>query len=212
MIQSLGNIISNATTLAGGRRDWAASEVSYWANLAAQEIHGRVVHTTAEALAISSTTSGENRITLPTDFEAPISLSNLSTDGVTGGRGLRIVSADWLDSQTTVENGEPEAYALYSTWMELWPSPDSAYSLQLRYYAKPPTLVLSTDTPRFDERWHPGWLYKTAELLELSRGNPENAALLRNVYISYMDSQRDDRAQRQMAREGVGLRFKYRED
>lgn len=210
MILSLGDITSRATTLAGGRTEWITSEVSFWANLAAQEVFGQVWHQPYEALAYSSTTSGENRLSLPSDFDTPIALSNLSTDGLSGGRQLRIVTGDWIDSQASTANAEPEVYALYGTWLELWPSPDSSYSLLLRYRGRQGTLVASTDTPAFDERWHPGWLYKTAELLEASRGNPEGEALNRNRYLSYMGSLADDRARRQQA-QGMSLSFKRAE-
>ena len=208
MILTLGDIISRATTLAGGRRDWDTSEVSFWGNVAAAEVFGQVWATGLEALAISSTTSGENRITLPTDFDGPISLSNISTQGVHGGRGLDMKAGDWIDSQWTTDLGEPETYALFATWMELWPTPDSAYSLQLRYWAKQPTLTASTATPSFDERWHPGWLYKTTELLQASRDNPEGEAMARNRYIGYMTSIKDDRTMRQQAKEGMSLAYK----
>lgn len=208
---TLLDVISRATTLAGGRRDITASEVSFWANVALSEIYGQVWHTPLESLAYSSTTSGENRISLPSDFDGMIALSNLSTDGVEGGRQLKFVAADWIDSQSTTDVGEPEVYATYASWLELWPSPDSSYSLQMRYWAKQPTITASTGTPAFDERWHPAWLYKTAELLEARSGNPEGEALARNRYISYMASQRDDKTMRQQAK-GIGLRFQRKED
>ena len=208
---TLLDVISRATTLAGGRRDITASEVSFWANVALSEIYGQVWHTPLESLAYSSTTSGENRISLPSDFDGMIALSNLSTDGVEGGRQLKFVAADWIDSQSTTDVGEPEVYATYASWLELWPSPDSSYSLQMRYWAKQPTITASTGTPAFDERWHPAWLYKTAELLEARSGNPEGEALARNRYISYMASQRDDKTMRQQAK-GIGLRFQRSED
>lgn len=208
---TLADVMSRATSLAGGRRDIPTSEISFWANVAAAEIYGQVWHTPLEALAISSTTSGENRVSLPSDFDGPIALSNLSTDGVVGGRQLKVVQADWIDSQTTADLGEPEVYAIYSTWMELYPTPDSSYSLQLRYWSKQPTITASTGTPAFDERWHPGWLYKTAELLEARNGNPEGEALCRNRYVSYMASQRDDKTMRAQAK-GMGMRFLRKED
>lgn len=208
---TLADVISRATTLAGGRRDIPTSEISFWANVAAVEIAGQVWHTPLEALAISSTTSGENRISLPSDFDGMIALSNLSTQGVVGGRQLAPTTGDQIDSRVTADLAEPELYALYSTWMELYPTPDSSYSLQLRYWSKQPTITASTGTPAFDERWHPGWLYKTAELLEARSGNPEGEALARNRYLSYMASQKDDRALRQAAK-GIGLRFQKKED
>lgn len=203
---SLGDIMSRATTLAGGRRDWGVSEVSFFANLAATEVYQQVYHTPLESLAVSSTTSGENRISLPSDFEAPISLSNLSVTVQGVGRNLDPYEATRVDSNAT-PLGEPIAYALYSDYMELWPTPDSAYSLQWRYYARQPVLVDSTATPRFDERWHTGWLYKTAELLEISRNNYEGAAVMSQRYVSYMGSLPSDKARRQMSRDGFGMRF-----
>jgi len=212
MILSLQDVISRATTLAGGRLDWGTSEVSFWAKLAAQQVANQVWHQPLESLAYSSTTSGENRISLPSDFDGPIALSNLSTQGVNGGRQLRMETGEWITSQATVDVAEPEVYALYSTGLELWPAPDSAYSLELRYRAKQPTLVASTATPAFDERWHQGWLYKTAELLEASRGNPDGEAMNRNRYVTFMGSIKDDRTLRQQAVNGVRLRYQRTED
>ncbi len=207
MIVTLQNVISYATTFAGGGTDWATSEVSFYANLAAQEIANQVWHQPYEALAYSSTTSGENRISLPSDFDSPIALSNLSSQGVTGGRQLRMEAGEWISSQATVDYAEPEVYALYSTWMELYPTPDSAYSLELRYRARQATLVDSSSTPTFDERWHPAWLHKTSEILCASRGNPEGEALARNRYQSYMGSIKDDRTLRQQAKAGKRLQY-----
>ena len=203
---TLADITSRATTLAGGRRDWAVSEVSFWANQAAVEVYQQVYHTPLEALAVSSTTSGEQRVSLPSDFEGMIALSNLSLTVQGTGRQLDAWEAPRMDSNAT-PLGTPIAYATYADYLELWPTPDSAYSLQLRYYAKQPILMDSTATPRFDERWHIGWLYKTAELLELSRNNYEGAAVMGQRYTSYMNSIPSDRARRQMAKDGMALRF-----
>ena len=59
-----------ATNFAGGRLDWALSEVSLYANAAYAEVATRInPHRTKEALAVSSTTSGGNRIALPADYD-----------------------------------------------------------------------------------------------------------------------------------------------
>ena len=203
---TLGQCLSRATTLAGGRRDWATSEASFWANMAAVEVFQQVHHTPLEALAVSSTTSGEARVTLPSDFEGMLSLSNLSITVEGAGRQLDRWEAYRMDSNAT-PLGTPIAYATYSDYLELWPTPDSSYSLQMRYYAKQPELVESTATPRFDERWHPGWLYRTAALLELSRDNPQGAAVMQGQYLSYMGSIPSDKARQQMAKDGMSVRY-----
>lgn len=205
MILSLGDVISQATTLAGGRNDRTASDVSFWANLSAVEVFNQVYMVPLESLAVSSTTSGENRYTLPSDFDAPISLSNKSWVG-DEGRQLDQVEAQWISSQRTT-SGPPRNYAIYGGYLELWPPPDSSYSLELRYYAKQPVMMESNATPRFDERWHLGWLYKTAAMLELSRDNPGGASVQLNLYQSYMNSIPNDLAAKQRAKAGMSLRY-----
>lgn len=202
MYLNLGQVCSAATEMAGGRNDWSLSNASFWANQALHEIQRQVWHTPLEMLAYSSTTSGENRVSLPTDFDYPISLSNLSASA---SPILPMQAGDWIDSQGTTQSGVPVRYALYGTWMELWPMPNSAYSLQLRYGARQPVLIESTSTPTLDERWHSGWLYKTVELLEASRNNAQGEAVARNRYLGHMTSIPTDRALRQQARQGMSV-------
>ena len=173
-ILNLGQITSMATTFAGGRLDWALSEVSAYVDFAYREVANVVGHTPLEALATSSTTSGENRVALPPDYNYALALtmyqgsnSTASLSNATTTWPLRQRDARWIDSQNVNGTGSasvpgiPEVYVPYGTWLELWPSPNSAYSLQLRYRVKPATLVSSTDTPALDERWHQAILYKT---------------------------------------------------
>ena len=202
MIIDLSECISRATTLAG-RSDFPASEASFWANAAYEEITTRIEYRTKEALAYSSTTSAENRIDLPSDFEADISLSNISRSA---GNNLVKVEGTDIDSRRT-ELGVPTRYAIYSTWMELWPSPDSSYSLQLRYHAKLPTLLDSDATPLIDSRWHMGWVYKTTEMLHAARRDAEGEALAKNRYLGFMQSTPSDRALQQRVRNRLSARF-----
>ena len=224
-ILNLGTIASAATTFAGGRLDYSLSEASQYVNLAYSEVATRInAHRPMEALAISSTTSGGNRIAMPTDFDYSIAFTlyvpSFSTTTSTGTWvvPLRLRDYRWIDAQpingdnsvTNSTAGIPEAYVVAASWLELWPSPNSAYSLQLRYMSKIPTLVQSTDTPVLDERWHAAILYKTVELLEAARNNVEGEALARNRYLNYVSSTPNDFALRQKERTGNVLRLKWR--
>ncbi len=202
MIIDLSECISKATTLAG-RSDFSTSEASFWANAAYEEISTRIEFRTKESLAYSSTTSGENRVALPSDFEADISLSNLSRSA---DNNLVKVEGTDIDSRRT-DLGTPIRYAIYGTWMELHPSPDSSYSLQLRYHAKLPTLLESTATPLIDSRWHIGWVYKTTEMLHSARRDAEGEALAKNRYLGFMQSTPSDRALQQRVRNRLSARF-----
>jgi hypothetical protein len=213
MAMNLGTLCSYSTKMAGGRGDWTLSEASFWANQAYSTVFNRTGHTPLEAVATSSTTSGENRYQLPTDWNYGIAMTLYQQSSATTGSisttviRLRQQDANWMDAQTISPSGVPEAYVQYSSWFELWPSPNSAYSMQLRYAVKPPMLVDSTDTIALDERWHQAVIYKTVELLEASRNNVEGEAMARNRYLNYVVSIPTDQGMKQRDRNGMVLRF-----
>lgn len=217
-IFSLGELCSVATQFAGGRNDWGLSEVSRFANMAYSEVYNRVGHVPLEAVATSSTTSGENRYQLPTDFNYGLAMTlyqgSSATTGSTSTTVIRLKQhdANWIDAQTLSPSGVPEAYIAYAQWFELWPSPNSAYSLQLRYAVKPSTLVQSTETFSVDERWQSAILYKTVELLEGSRNNVEGEAMARNRYLNFCAVTQTDKSLQQRDRNGMVLRFGKRVD
>lgn len=222
---NLGQFCSTATTWAGGRADYTLSEASLYVNMAIGEISSRVGMQPLEALAVSSTTSGENKVAFPPDYDQTIALtcyvgssSTASLSNNTTTYALIQRDSRFLDSQNLNGTGDgvvagiPNYYQQYSTWFELFPSPNSAYSLQLRYFAKPQTLVNSTDTPTLDERWQAAVLYRTVALLEASRNNMEGEAVAQNRYLSYVASQPTDRALKQLDRTGMTMAFKRRHD
>ena len=215
MALNLGTLCSYASKMAGGRDDWTLSEASFWANQAYSTVYNRTGHTPLEAVATSSTTSGEQRYQLPQDWNYGIAVTlyqGSTSTATTGSQSTTVIrlrqqDANWIDAQTLSPSGVPEAYVQYSTWFELWPSPNSAYSLQLRYAVKPQTLIDSTDTLALDERWHQAVIYKTVELLEASRNNVEAEALARNRYLNYVMSVPTDQSMKQRDRNGMTLRF-----
>src|SRR5690349_6484702 len=158
MILSLGQVCSRATEMAGGRADWALSDASFYANMAAQEVSQYAGHLPKEAIAVSSTTSGENRYALPSDFDYPTALTLYQGSSVTTGSRATIAiplqgrDATWADARDLPDSGIPENYVFYSTFFELYPSPNSGYSMQLRYVSRQPTLIQSTETLSLDER------------------------------------------------------------
>lgn len=214
MILSLAQCCSRATEMAGGRLDWGLSDVSFYSNLAAQEVAQQSGHIAKEAIAVSSTTSGENRYALPADFDYSTALtlfvgsnSTADTSRYTTSYVLQGRDANWIDSRSLPDNGIPEFYVLYNTFFELAPSPTSAYSLQLRYMARVPTLVNSSETLLLDDRWHPAWLYKTVELLEASRNNVEGEMVAHNRYLQYVATVPTDRQLKQRDRTSMVLRY-----
>jgi hypothetical protein len=203
---TLAQICSTATAFNQGRLDYTLSECSYYANIALSEVATRIQHRPLEALAVSSTTSGGTRISLPSDFAFPINvtLSGTSTGPVGSPVQLMIRESTWIDSESTVL-GVPRYYAPYSDWIELAPSPDSSYSVAVRYGKKVPAMLESTSTPGINERFHPAVMYKTAELLAAARNDLDMEAISRARYLSYMQSTPTDNAYRHRATEGISV-------
>jgi hypothetical protein len=206
-IMNLAQLMSTATTFTS-RNDWPVSEVSLYVNAAAEFVGIVIGHAGQEALAISSTTSGENRIGVPTDYEYGVALSNLSLPISTPNRDLTKRDVAWIDSQGT-SSGIPGYWADYATWIEVWPSPNSSYSMQLRYTTKTPTLVQSTETLPFKERYHWAVALKSAEILEGSRGNIEGEAVAGTRFVNWFNNVPSDRAKlQQQSKQGMNVSFK----
>jgi hypothetical protein len=88
---------------------------------------------------------------LPTDFMRVYSL--MYTPTAADSYALTEVSQGDLDA-LPVSSGVPTHYAITNDEINLWPTPDSAYTLRLRYYAKPATLVNAGDTPQIPGTYH----------------------------------------------------------
>lgn len=196
---TLADLMSKATTRIGRRSDIAASDASFYVNMAYQEIAQATPHALLETLTVSSTTSGENRLELPSDCMELINLSWLTQLGTNSARTLRRTSNDRVDQAGFDEIGKPSEYNLFNNWLELWPSPDSAYSLQLRYYAYPADMSATTAVPSLATEWRPAVLYLTEALLHEHLGNDLEGATARTKYAGYVQSLKDTQARRQMA-------------
>ena len=202
---NLGQVMSFATSAIGNRSDMAQSIVSVYANQAAIDINYAVEPQEMEALAVSSTTSGENKITLPSDFQALLALSNLSTSPY-----QLLIKKNYMDiDSTTTVVSAPQYYVLYDTWLELFPSPDSSYSLQMRYQARPSVLTLTTATPSFDTRFSIAWMYKTAAYCAWHLKDFETANIFDQKYIAELARIPSDLALRQRDRTGQNIKPQY---
>ncbi len=199
---NLGDIMSNATVALGNRADIALSTASFWANEAYEQVWNDLPFDEEEALAISSTTVNEDKITLPIDFQELTFLSNLSRSNTL----LDPLNADQLGAFSSSASGIPTHFILYSTWLELRPTPDSSYSLELRYKKQRSELTATTDIPSISTRFRRAVMLKTAELLaENVTLDDERAGRFRANYISYIESTPDDASLRVRSQHALGL-------
>lgn len=205
---NLGELLSQATYSVGRRADIPRSIVSFYANEAYMEVANQVPHALMERIAVSSTTSGENRIELPADFGEPIYFSLLSVNGSV--RTLQVAPISQVDSlYQSTSVGIPERYSLFNNWIELWPSPSSAWSLQARYMSVATDMIELDDVPSISTPWRAAILPKLEEKLHLSLGNYSAAALSQQRYLSYINSLPTDEGRRQRGEHPKGVRVAY---
>lgn len=199
---SLGDLMSQATARTGRRSDLAASTVSFWVNTAYQEVAQAAPSAMMETLTVSSTTSGENRLELPADCLELINMSWLTTAGGTSsGLTLRRTSANQVDQAGFFNPGKPDRYVMFNNWVELWPSPNSSYSLQMRYHAYPSDMTATTAVPSLATEWRPAVLYLAEAFIHELVGNEVEGANARTRYAGYVTSLQDKEARRQRSGE-----------
>lgn len=190
--------------------DIQPSRVSFYVNQAQRDVANRVQQLEFERIAVSSTSSGEDKLFLPADCERVLALSFAT------GASHRIIPQTDLDgfdsrSQGTL-TGLPQVYASYASWLEFYPSPDSAYSLQLRYLARLSEVTNLDQVPSVDTRYHQAVLFKTVHYLELRKGDPVRTNWALGLYERELDAQPSARAQRQLNRAGMHARVQFKED
>ena len=238
---TLRYLMSESTAMAGpDAAALEPSRVSLLVNQAIQEVALVTPLAEKETLAITSTVSGEPKMFLPADCDEIITLSYLTAaQGVTfdnadepwaevsiafagsgqpnpgdhGGQIIRQASPWEVDSSSEgTQTGVPDRYLPYASWLELYPSPNSAYSLQLRYYARISDLTGLDATPSIATHYHGAVRYKTAELLCERVGDTARAAYFANRYAAYMATMPDIQKRRLRDRTGAGFRVQFTED
>lgn len=215
LFETLCEITSQATKRLGDRFDISQSDASFWANQAYLEVANMAPHDALETIRFSSFTTGAPvRQRLPEDFNEPMTLSLVSwgADGPgtrreVGSRSTiqRIGPRDFADLSAT--SGEPQKYMLYDTFVEVWPSPNSNYSLELRYKEYPSVLTGCGSKLRLSPPWRSAVLYRTEQRLAELIGDDTHAVRARNEFASYVQTLDSDLAKRQKEklRQGVSV-------
>ncbi len=202
---TLGTIVSRATAALGNRTDISLSDGSFWCNVGQENVWDAMPHDLQEKLAVSSTTSGENRITLPSDFKE---LLNIRLSSSSGSQDvLQLINPDDIDSNSNATRlGIPVEYMPYADFLELRPSPDSAYSIQIRYRAQLGTLVSESDRLSVATRFGEAVFLKTTQLLADNAVRDFNSgAAFGDRFVRFMLQTVPDRALRQRERHDMGV-------
>lgn len=220
MIFDLARIISLATRNANVV-EMSMSEASEYANIAIAHVSqaAGVQHAPKETIAFTSTSTSDNRLGFPSDFDYALGVKlgvpgswSTATSRTTAWVPLPKEPAPWGAAYQSGDSGQPEKYAEFATWFELRPSPDSSYSVELRYAKKLSDLTLSTATPALDEQW--GWavVCRAAELIAAASGQSFTERANAKRFGDYVNILRVDQGRKRMDERGAhmspGRRFR----
>lgn len=217
-LMTLATIISHATRLAQDARI-PMSQASEYANIAISIVGQAdgIQHAPKETVGFASTTTSDNRLGFPTDYDYTLGLKlgvptswSTATSRDTSWVGLDKQPATWNDPYQSGSSGEPRFYNEFATWFELMPSPDSRYSVEIRYMRKTSELTNSTATPPFDEQWHWAVALKTAELISQNNSDFTNESANRSRYKTYLSELRPDQGKKRMDARGAYVTVAWR--
>lgn len=127
-----------------------------------------------------------NGVGLPSNYvqAVDITLTSAGRESVIPSRDIRAV--DNLnpdpDDETANPRGAPQYWYFYAETIRVYPEPDAAYTLTLRYYKKPTLLSADADVPdlpsEFEELLVVGAAYRVLQV----KDNYDQAGILQNKY------------------------------
>lgn len=201
---TLGEIMSYATTRAGRRWDMEASTASFYANLAIMEVATMAAMAQSETSYVSSSTTGQSRITLPGDLLEPVSITlvwppswSTASSVISSRQTLARISREEADVRGPHPVGTPTAFVFDGDSLEVVPSFDSAYSIILRYRSLPSDLTATAAVPSLSTPWRWAAVLKATQYVYEHYNNPTAAAEEEQKYLSYVGGLKTDEARRQ---------------
>ena len=133
---------------------FGSARINQYINDGQNLICRRVDWYTDETVQDISTVAGTAVYAWPADFARGRSLRNTALN-----QELQEVSLRDIDRASSSQ-GSPTVYAIDGPNIHLYPTPDGAYPLELRYWKLPPALVNDTDIPVIPADWHSLlWVY-----------------------------------------------------
>lgn len=111
--------------------------------------------------ATAQTVGGEGKVALPTDF---LEMRDLNIQGNPRVPISFLSPSAFTRDASADESGKPTFYTIYATEFALAPKPDTAYTLEILYYAKPTVLSNANTSNVFLANYPDALLY--ASLLE----------------------------------------------
>lgn len=130
------------------------------------------------------TVNGQDKYQLPLDLASVLRLK----DNTHGGKVIKAGDRAVATKSIYAANYWPKQYVRYRNYVQLLPTPDGEYVIEVYYIAIPATLTLETDAPVLPETWHVGIIMRARWYYFMERGDTaQQTAALNNYNIWLSD-------------------------
>ena len=148
------------------------------------------------------TVPGTSRYTIPADCTVVMKLRYPG-----GNYALRKRDETWASENQTLADGKPTDYLRERDWLQLFPTPNAIYYLELFYKVDPPDLVADADMPLFPSTWDNGALYLARYKHWDHVGDLAKAALAMNAWIMWVRDKPNEIAEELFADDTEGVQL-----
>lgn len=171
--------VGNPTTT-----DVADSVLTQHINSGYKEIANKFRFHTVRKLCRFSTVVGTKRYGIPSDCAVVLRVRDLTNEKRLEKFDDRRAFEE-VDLDTT---GYPTYYTRFRDWVELHPSPNGVYEIELHYKADMADLAGDTETPTLPTSWHEGILRLAKYYYYDEQGDIPKATAAYNAYTVWADS------------------------
>lgn len=132
------------------------------------------------SLATVAVVSGDRFVALPSDIK---SLVNIQVSTASGRKAILPLSSLQMDTMyADVESGSPCNYSIYGNQIELQPTPDGDYTLEVLYNYRPELFSADEDTNDLMDRCPNIYVYATMLEAEPFRHGEERSQMWQQYY------------------------------
>lgn len=164
--------------------NYSTGEITNYLNDTLNDIYNEYrlpfMQTTEDYTTVADVADLTNGSGLPTDYSQAIQLVENSP----GTRFIPYIDFTLLNETFDVANGsgKVEYWYKFGETINLYPTPDAAYSLTLSYYKTPTTLSSGSDVPEFPAEFEELLVIGAAYRVLQVKDNYDQAAVLQNRY------------------------------
>lgn len=164
-------------------------------NTAGREIASKYPFHETRCIRAFATVSGTSQYAVPPDMAALFRVWDDTNKKKLQKRGVRFIAVQRLN----VPNGKPGFYVHSNNFIQLVPTPDAIYNINVYYLTIPADLVADTDVPVFPQGWHDGQVIKARHIYYDERGDIGKAIYAKNEWKDWVsdkpseiDMEKDD--------------------